>query len=229
MMEFDNTTKRCVITAVLAAALGMASPLAVMAQEPSPVLLILDRSAIDYGDETHLIPEQAANVSIANVGLRNQLPFFVARKGESFTLPIVTGGSNGWFAMRSVPRSWATEDGSNDGPENFFVAGPGLGSPDDSGDRVSLLGAVPDVVALGASGASYLVGRPVCAVVYRDEIEPGDAISLAGPNLGVVAFRVTSGDTGLMDRPSASVQILDAREVCTGTLATLSEAPAGGQ
>jgi hypothetical protein len=227
MMQLERTMKRCFAAAVMTATLGVAGGTMVMAQEPAPVLVVLDRSAIEYGDETHLIPEQAANAGIANVGLREQLPFFVARIGESFTMPITTGDSGGWFAPRSVPASWATEEGSSDGAENFFVAGPGLGSPDDNDDRVSLLGAVPDVVALGPAGVGYLVGRHVCAVVFSDEIEAGETTSLAGPNLGVVAFSVTSGDTGAMDRPSATVQILDARETCGATIAAFSEAPLG--
>jgi hypothetical protein len=225
MMQFENTIKRRLTTAAMAAVLGLAGSIAAAAQEPAPVLLVLDRSALDYGDETHLIPEQAANVSIANVGLRDQLPFFAARKGESFTLPLVTGGSRGWFALRSAPQEWATEDGANDGAENFFLAGPGLGSPDDGGDRVSLLGSVRDVVALGATGAGYLVGRQVCAVVYSEDVEAGETTNLVGPNLGVIAFSVTSGDAGALDRASVTVQILDARETCGSTIATFAEAP----
>jgi hypothetical protein len=210
--------------AIVVAGLSAASA-AVTAQAPSPVLLILDKSAIDYLDETHLIPEQAANSGLANPGLRDQLPFFGARKGESFTLPSGLGPSDGWFALRSVPPSWASEDGLDDGLENFFVAGAGLGSPDESGNRVTLLGRVPDVVALRWAGIGLLAGRQVCAVVYAGEIESGAATDLGGANLGVVAFDVTSVDAAAVDWPNVTVQVLDARETCSGVLAAFSEAP----
>jgi hypothetical protein len=138
----------------------------------------------------------------------------------------VTGGSAGWFALRGVPAAWATEDGASDGAENFFLAGPGLGSPDDTGARTSLLGNVPDLVTLDAAGAADLIGRQTCAVVYSDELAAGDRSDLTGATLGVIAFSVVSGDAGAMDRPSVTVQILDARETCVGAIATFSEAPA---
>jgi hypothetical protein len=223
-MRFDNWMKRLVAVAIVVTGLSPAIP-AVTAQEPSPLLLILDKSAIDYGDETHLIPEQAANSSVANIGLRDQLPFFGARRGESFKLPGGIGASAGWFALRSVPPSWDSQEGLNDGLENFYVAGAGLGSPDDSGNRVSLLGSVPEVVALPSTGIGLLVGRRVCAVVYAGEIEAGATTDLGGANLGVVAFSVTSADAAGADWASVTVQILDARETCSGALGAFSEAP----
>jgi hypothetical protein len=115
--------------------------------------------------------------------------------------------------------------GTDEGLENFFVAGAGLGSPDESGNRVTLLGGVPDVVALRWSGLGLLVGRQVCAVVYGDEIEPGPTTNLGGANLGAVAFGVTSVDPAASEWPSVTVQVLDVREVCGGMLDPLVEAP----
>ena len=123
------------------------------------------------------------------------------------------------------PAPWASEDGLDDGLENFFVAGAGLGSLDESGNRVTLLGRVPDVVALRWAGIGLLVGRQVCAVVYAGEIESGAATDLGGANLGVVAFDVTSVDAAAVDWPNVTVQVLDARETCSGVLAAFSEAP----
>jgi hypothetical protein len=189
------------------------------------VLLLLDRSAVDYGDDTHLIPAEAANSEIADVGLRNQLPFFLARKGEAFTLPGGAGGSDGWFALRSVQGAWATEDGAGDGLENFFLAGAGLGSPDENGNRAAFLESVPDVAPLRWTGLGMLAGRQVCAVVYSGEIAPGETTNLSGATLGVVAFNVTGSATAGADLPAITLEVLDARDICSGTLVPFAEAP----
>ena len=81
------------------------------------------------------------------------------------TLPGGQDGNDGWFAIRSAPASWASETGVDDGLQNFLLAGPGLGSPDEDGNGTSLLGGVPNVVALRAAGLIPLIGRTACAVV----------------------------------------------------------------
>jgi hypothetical protein len=205
----------------LAATLVVAG--AAAAQDQPPLLVVLDHSAIDYGPDPHAIPSQAANVDIADVGLRDQLPYFASRVDASATLP---GGADsaGWFVVGAAPASWASDVGLADGLDNFFVAGPGLGSPDAAGSRTTRLTAVTDVAALSASDLYALVGRRVCAVAYAGEITPGATTDLSGATLGTAAFAVTSvTDTGT-GWPSLTVTVLDVREVCAGALVTTSVA-----
>ena len=196
-----------------------------IAQTDPAVLLLLDRSAIDYGDETHLVPADAANVAIASVGLREPLPFFAARVGETLTIPGGTADSAGWFAVREAPAAWASEPGGADGLENFALAGPGLGFPDEAGDRVALLHDIGGVTSLGATGLGMLTGRRICGVVYADEVAAGAATSLTTPSLGLVAFRITSVDPAATAFGAATVEILDVHETCGGAIVAFAEAP----
>ena len=145
------------------------------------------------------------------------------------TLPGGVDGNDGWFAITSAPPSWASDLASNDGLENFLLAGPGLGSPDEDGNRVSLLGNVPNVIPVRAAGLSQLVGRTVCAVVFDGDIVVSaatpSAANLDGVNLGVVAFQVTSVDPAGGDWPGVTIQILDARATCHGAVTAFVEAP----
>ena len=145
------------------------------------------------------------------------------------TLPGGQDGNDGWFAITSPPGAWASEPGSDDGLQNYFLAGPGLGSPDENGERATLLGGVPNVVPLRAAGLNLLVGRQVCAVIYDEDITvaPGtpSTADLSGVNLGAVAFQVTSVETAGTEWPNVTVQILDARDTCRGPLAAFFEAP----
>ena len=72
------------------------------------------------------------------------------------------------------------------------MAGPGLGSPDDNGDREALLNGVPNVVPIRADGLQMLVGRTVCAIVYSGAITVTSTANLQGPTLGRIAFSVVS-------------------------------------
>jgi len=229
MRGTNNMTKWLASAAVAMWGLGgLGAP--VSAQDaPRPVLLLLDQSAIDYGDPPHLIPAAAANAAIATVGLRETPAFFTARVGESVTLPSGAGGSDGWFAIRNAPPSWNGGGGSDDGLENFFAAGAGLGSPDEAGDRTSLLASVPGVVALRGSGLYLLAGRRVCAVLYDGDVtastNPEVGTSLAGVNLGAVAFEVTSVGVSADEWPAVTVQILETRDTCGAAIGPFSEAP----
>lgn len=212
-------------------ALGLACGIAIttgslVAQDQPPVLLVLDQTAIDHGPPPHLIPSEAANEEIAGVGLRDPIPYFAARVGAFITLPSGDGGNDGWFALRMAPPAWASEPGSDDGLENYLVAGSGLGSPDDDGRRASLLEEVPNVVPVRAASLNLLVGRRVCAVVYSDDVivAPATSTNLSGVNLGVVAFQVTSVDTTGGDWPPVVVTILDVSGVCAGALTAFAEA-----
>ena len=66
-----------------------------VAAQATPVLRMLDLSAIDVGDDPHLIPADTANITIADVGLRAPLPFLAARTGESIMWPIGARGTIG--------------------------------------------------------------------------------------------------------------------------------------
>jgi len=112
------------------------------------------------------------------------------------------------------------------------MAGPGLGTEDDDGDRESILDKIPDVTPLRFSGLKLLEGERVCAVVYDSDIsinyDPLDG-NLKGANLGTVAFEVLSVTT-LTDASSSSlplveVEILDAEEVCEGVFELFTDAP----
>src|SRR5512140_491099 len=109
------------------AAIGVAACAgAAEAQTESPVVVMLDGSAIDQGAPPHAVPAEAVNNLIGNVGLRDPLPYFAARVGDTIALQGGADGSDGWFALRSVPPSWSSEPGVDDGLQNFLLAGPGL-------------------------------------------------------------------------------------------------------
>jgi hypothetical protein len=228
-MWLKKSVGRWVVGAVLlACGVGIAGARSASAQS-TPVLLLLDPTTFDFGPAPHLIPSEAANELIGNVGLRDRIPYFDTRVGDTVTLPGGDGlGNDGWFAIRSVPPSWESEPGSGDGLENFWLAGPGLGSPDEGGIRTSLLNNVADVVPLRTGGVSALLGRTVCAIVFDHDVAvvagtPAHA-DLSGSSLGVAAFEVVSVD-GAGEWPSVTVRILDSKETCSGSLTPFSEAP----
>jgi hypothetical protein len=160
------------------------------------------------------------------VGVRDELGYFQNHLHAQVILLTGRNGSDGWFALRSVPESWASEPGANDGIENFALAGPGLGSPDANGNRESLLHAVPNVVPVRADGLNLLVGRTVCAVVYASDIAPtGGATDLAGPTLGRVAFKLVSVIPVDGAAPNVQVEILEGHEVCSEGVVPFGEAP----
>jgi hypothetical protein len=214
-----------------AAAAAIVLALSTSAWAQSPVLIVLDPSAIDYGPSPHLIAAEAANAGVAKTGLRDQLPYFSARIGDSLTLPSGGNDNDGWFAIRQAPSAWNSSDAEQDGLSNYLLAGPGLGSPDEAGDRASLLHDVADVVPLRADGLALLVGRDVCAIVYSDDVTviagATSRANLSGPNLGVVSFRVTAIDSAAASNwPGVTFEILDARRTCTDAVIAMPEAPA---
>ena len=112
--------------------------------------------------------------------------------------------------------------------------GPGLGTPDDNGDREALLSDIPDVIPLRATGLKMLEGRQVCALAYDGDIGyniDGGIVygSLKGANLGTLAFEVimvtalSDGSDSLL--PKVDIQILDAEVVCEGALQLFTDAP----
>ena len=195
-----------------------------------PLLLVLDMDAIDYGAAPHLLPANAVDPEVAAVGVREELPYFQSHVDSQVVLTGGQNGSDGWFAIRSVPSGWSSAEDENDGLANFALAGPGLGSPNDDGDREALLQTVPDVMPVRADGLNLLIGRMVCAVVYAGDVNvpPGipSSASLQGPTLGRIAFMVVSVlPTDDPAHPNVQVQIAEGHEVCAGDIAAFSDAP----
>jgi hypothetical protein len=193
------------------------------AQGQSPVLMLIDEDSIDNGQPPDNWTALDVNAPIAQLGLRDPLPWFASREGAHATLHSGQPGDAGWFALRSVPSNWTSADGATEGLRNFIIAGPGLGSPDASGNRASLLTAVPDVAELNTSTISTLTGRTVCGLVFdRDVVMNSDGTAnLSGTNLGIVGFKVVnvSGQQGSPEVASVEIEIVDANEACGGSLA----------
>jgi len=209
------------------------------------VLLVIDRDGIDDKKPPNFFSGLQVNDDVAAIGVRAQLRFFRDHVGQTITLRSGAAGDEGWFALKTIPQSWAQAGGAAGyvgnpaaNPEDPAPqgTGPGLGAPDANGDPVSLLRNVPDVTPLRATALNNLIGREVCAVVYDKQVginpyrRTGD---LRGANLGTVAFQVValalSGDAASSSLPNVQVRIRDARTVCRGPFALLTdaEAPAG--
>ncbi len=209
-------------------------------------LLVIDKDGINDKRPPNFFSDIQVNDDVAALGVRAQLRFFRDQIGQTITLPAGAVGDEGWFALKTIPQSWAQAGGAAGyvgnpaaNPEDPAPqgTGPGLGAPDANGDPDSLLKNVPDVTPLRATALNNLVGREVCAVVYDNQVginqdkRTGD---LRGANLGTVAFQVValapSGDTSSPSPlPNVQVRIRDARTTCRGPFALLSdaEAPAG--
>ena len=155
------------------------------------------------------------------------------------TLPSGVVGDEGWFAIETIPESWADAGPDlKNGLRNFVGnpsqpfphnVGPGLGTPDANGDSEALLDNIPDVTPLRATGLKLLEGQQVCAVVFKGDISIGYGPlrgSLKGATSGTVAFEVvTVTKAKKSNLPEVKITILDATEVCEGTLTLFTEAP----
>jgi len=139
-----------------------------------------------------------------------------------------------WFALQSLPDSWNSAGPTPDGLQNFFMAGPGLGTADINGDREALLDKIPDVIPLRAEGLELLTGRTVCAIVYDSDTsinyeKYAHDGNLKGANLGTIAFIVTDVRTltgfSSSTLPEVDIKILDANEVCGDPLLLLADVP----
>jgi hypothetical protein len=182
-----------------------------------PLLIVIDKDSIEFGVQQYQVPPDALNDLIASVGVRDPLPFFAVNVGSLFVLRSGMNGSDSWFAFQREPIRWESRAGENDALENFALAGPGLGSPDATGQRASLLSDVEDVIPVRVDRASLLVGRSICAVVYDQDLAmsaDGSRIDLQGPNLGMVAFRVSAIMNVDSTWPGFLVETLDVRSTC---------------
>jgi hypothetical protein len=232
MMTAKTSVMKTIIATALAACCATLAGADLAAQVPeAPVLLIIDKDSIEYGVEPYQVPPDALNDLISAVGVRDPLPFFAANVGRRMVLRTGAEGNDSWFGLTNVPPSWESTPGANDGLENYLLAGPGLGSPDRQGDRESLLGLVPGVIAVRSSAAAALAGRTVCAVIYDADMttpDGGAQLSLKGANMGVVAFRIGALANTVSQFASVWIDILDIRETCSGKVSPLPQ-PEGPQ
>ena len=188
------------------------------------IFIVIDEDSIDNGNPPNFFSEVQVNDDVAHIGQRIALPAFSgANIGNTITLHTGNVGDEGWFALKTIPDSWNTAGPTADGLTNFFLAGPGLGTPDINGDRESLLDKIPDVTPLRATSLSSLVGENVCAVVYDSDVSIDYDIlegSLKGTNLGIVAFTIISvtqlTEFSSSSLPAVEVDILDAELFCEG-------------
>ncbi len=195
------------------------------------VFLIIDEDSVDNGLPPNFFSDTDINDDIAEIGLRTQLRFFAANVGNTITLHTGQVGDEAWFALKTIPDSWKNAGPTSDGLRNYILAGPGLGS---GSDPEKHLDKIANVTPLRATGLKLLEGQQVCAVVYDSDIsityDPLDG-SLKGANLGIIAFEVKLGGvtqlTGFSSStlPQVDLTILDAPDVCAGTLELFTEAP----
>lgn len=219
------------LSAILVIACGLNWPMqTIAAQDQIAYLLLIDEDSVDNDQAPNQFPIADVNGTIAQVGLRDPLPAFLGKENYHMTLRTGQPGDAGWFAVRSTPPTWISEDGSADGLKNFLLAGPGLGSPDVNGSRSALLTSVSDVSPIGNGGLTALVGSAVCAVVFDRDVQIGAdtlAADLSGANLGLIAFRVigVSPDQSTLSLPDVEIEILDVNQVCGGSLSAFQQAP----
>lgn len=197
--------------AVLAGTFGTTT----VAADTSPVLLLIDRDSIAAGLATNGFTTQDVNEELASIGMRDPLPYFRRNSGRAVVLSTGQGANPGWLAPDSVPANWASEPGETDGLSNFLLAGPGLGSPEESGERTRLLAGIR-LSGIRGVRLQALRGRTVCAVVFHGDLAEG-VTDLTGPTLGIVAFRVTGVSSGETS-PTVEAEILDTGQLCLGTL-----------
>lgn len=202
-------------------------------------LVVIDEDSIDNGNPPNLFSDFDVNDGIAAIGLRTPLSAFAGvNVGTVITLHTGEVGDEGWFALKTIPDTWAAASPTDDGLRNFVGnpsapfphnVGPGLGS---GNDPEALLDKVPEVTPLRAAGLKLLEGQRVCAVVYDSDVsinyDPLNG-SLKGANLGTVAFRVLDvrklEGFSSSSLPEVDIEILDAEEVCEGDLTLFTGAP----
>jgi hypothetical protein len=207
-----------------------------LAPPPPPlpgIFLVIDEDSIDNGSPPNFFSDIDVNDQMAGLGLRAQLPYFAANVSETIELPTGQVGDEGWFAVNTIPNSWADTGPTDDGLQNFLgvnnTVGPGLGT---GRDPEAYLDKISDVKPLRHEELEMLVGNTVCAVVYDGDIsinyEPTSG-SLKGATLGIVGFQVVSvqavTNSSSSALPQVTITILDANEACVGPLALFTEVP----
>ncbi len=196
------------------------------------ILLAIDESSIDNGNEPNNFSDTDVNDQLSQVGLRDQLRYFEENVGKTIDLYTGEVGDEGWFAIKTIPNRWINAGPSEFGSQNYLIPGPGLGSPNIDNDREVLLDEIPDVTPLRATGLKMLVGYKVIAVVYDNDISinysPLEG-NLQGANLGMVAFEVLGvnerTDGSDSDLPSVNIRILDVESISDFGLVLFSNVP----
>jgi hypothetical protein len=196
------------------------------------VLLVIDEDSIDNGNPPNDFSDVDVNDQKAALDMRDQLRFFARNTGRVIDLYTGDVGDEGWFALKRIPDSWRRAGPTDNGAQNYLLAGPGLGAryPDD--DREVLLDDIRDVTPLRATGLTMLIGQTVLALVYDSDVSINYSPlmgSLKGETLGLVAFRVLEvhqrrdGSTGSL--PRVRIEILDTDEVRELPLYLFANAP----
>jgi hypothetical protein len=194
------------------------------------VLIVIDEESIDNGNPPNNFSNVDVNDQLAEVGVREILRYFEENVGD--TIDLFTGevGDEGWHALKTILSSWKNAGPTDNGSQNFLVAGPGLGGGED--DKEVLLDKIPDVTPLRATGLKMLIGKTVLAVVYDGDISTNYSplnANLMGANLGVVAFDVievkerTDGSTSSLPRVTVAIRAVD--ETIAVPLTLFSNAP----
>jgi hypothetical protein len=188
--------------------------------------LIIDEDSIDNGIGPNFFSDSDVNEANADVGVRDQLPWFANPINQGTTIDLYTGqmGDEGWYALKTIPDNWSNAV-NPDGLRNYVSANSPIGTSEDRLDKID------DVTPLRAEGLNNLLGETVCAVVYDSDISINydDPIngSLKGENLGIVAFDVLSiTERSQSDLPMMKVKVLDADAVCAGPLFLFTDADA---
>ena len=210
-------------TGIAALASGLALAGAVTQAQTAPMLVLMDQNAIAANQAPNMFAASDINQTIAGAGVRDELPAFVRLRGQVLTLPGGVTAHEGWFAPTAMPSNWASTSGANDATRNFLLAGAGLGSPDATGNRTSLLGSVAGLKPLHVTQMQSLVGVSVCAVVFAGEIPWNqNGTSLKGGTLGILAFSIVSVSATSGGAFSIRAKVIDADSTCAGSLALAS-------
>jgi len=214
---------------------------------PGAVLLVMDEDALGNsrrvnksgGNITASGPQTWSATEVndggANEGVRTLLPYFRDNVGRSITILTGQVGDEGWFAPNCIPRKWVALTNKDDntcltdatrttGMRNFFFSGktPYSGAPTTSNIPNDFYDKIPDVIPLRANGLVSLVGKTVCAVVYKSDVSinygPING-NLQGATNGIVAFKVTAArDLTVLSSstmPEMQITIVDPATACT--------------
>lgn len=194
------------------------------------------------------------DLGVGEEGKRGELPYAHANRGRIITL--VTGAlssrsnssgrGNGrasgeaWFAPQCIPAAWLGRSAIGPGAclegaertealSNFLLMGqvPWAGAAASNAVPDAALEHLDNLIPLRARGLAALKGRPVCAVVYEDDLEAvygegpaGVASSLDSETLGLIAFEVieartrTCAGSNTWCLPEVSVKLLDPAGPC---------------
>ena len=97
------------------------------------ITIVLDDDLVNAEDSGE-DPGNLVNEDDADVGVRTSLgiPVDTVVGVPGTTRSLMTGevGDEGWFALKTIPSSWAAAGPTGDGLANYILAGPGLGTGD---------------------------------------------------------------------------------------------------